>query len=187
MNKALKASMIFPLLIWAVFLINFILPGIDLRMYGIHPRTGYGLVGIVAAPFLHANWAHIVSNTIPLIILMPVLYIFYERVKYPVIIGSVIIGGFAVWLLGKGGSVHIGASGLIFSLMGFLIAAGIFKLSWKTVIIAAVVLILYGGAMLQGFVPQEGISWEGHLFGALAGIFMAWLLRKQLGKNVSGK
>jgi membrane associated rhomboid family serine protease len=182
MSKALKSSMLIPLIIWAVFLLNFLLWGIELRMFGIHPRTSLGLLGIVFAPFLHAGWQHIIANTIPLLILLPLLYIFYENIKYRVILFSILIGGFAVWLIGKSGTVHIGASGLVFSLMAFLIAAGIFRFSWKSFLIALGVLILYGGAMLQGVLPEEGISWEGHLFGALAGIFLAWAFRKQIRK-----
>ena len=93
-----------------------------------------------------------------------------------------LIGGFAVWLIGKSGTVHIGASGLVFSLLGFFVAAALFKFTWKTFLIATAVLVLYGGALLQGVMPEEGISWEGHLFGALAGIFLAWAFRKNIRK-----
>ncbi len=187
MNKAIKSTIIFLSIIWGVFLINFIIPGIDLRSFGIKPRTLQGLLGIIFSPFLHGSWGHITSNSIPMLFLTPMLFYFYPKTKYAVITGIILIGGFIVWLIGAENSVHIGASGLIFGLISFLITAGIIKLNWKTILLSIIVSVFYGGAMLQGFVPQEGISWEGHLFGAVAGIFMAWILRKDLRKNVSLK
>lgn len=180
MNKEIKSALIIPAIIWVFFLINFILPGFDLRVFGIQPRTIHGLIGIIASPFLHGGWGHIISNTIPMLILLPVLFIFYGNIKYKVIIFSTLLGGFLVWLMGKTGSNHIGASGMIFSLMGFLIAAGIFKFSLKTILIAVGVIIIYGGAMLQGFIPKEGVSWTGHFFGAVAGMFFAWVYKEKI-------
>ncbi len=98
----------------------------------------------------------------------------------PVSIFSVIVGGFAVWLLGETNSNHIGASGLIFAYIGFLFFSGIFRKNIKSILIALLVVILYGGVLIQGIIPgQKGISWEGHLFGFIAGGLAAWIYRKK--------
>ncbi len=166
--------------IWAIFILNFIFFFTDFRDFGIHPRKLNGLVGILFSPFLHLNWTHLISNTVPLFILTFVVLQFYNKLYVKVSIISVLLGGFAVWLFGKSGTNHIGASGVIFAYIGFLLFSGIFRKSFKSILIAVVIIFLYGGALLEGIIPgQEGVSWEGHLFGALAGIFAAWLYRNK--------
>jgi membrane associated rhomboid family serine protease len=104
---------------------------------------------------------------------------FYRSMWLRITLFSAIIGGLAVWAFARGGSVHIGASGVIFSLIVFLLASGIFRKNFKALLIALVVFFLYGGA-LWGVLPSNPyISWEGHLFGALAGVFLAWIYRAE--------
>ncbi len=166
--------------IWAIFILNFVFFFTDFRDFGIHPRKLNGLIGILFSPFLHLNWTHLISNTVPLFILTFIILYFYNKLYVKVSIISVLLGGFAVWLFGKSGTNHIGASGVIFAYIGFLLFSGIFRRSLKSILIAVVIIFLYGGALLEGIIPgQEGVSWEGHLFGAFAGIFAAWLYRNK--------
>ncbi|MEA2042012.1 MAG: rhomboid family intramembrane serine protease [Bacteroidota bacterium] len=183
MYKDIKPALVIILLIWLVFLISIIVPSIELRSMGIRPRTIDGLWGILFTPFLHGSWSHIISNTIPLLILLPILFTVYKSVKYRTLLISLLLGGLLVWLLAGSNSNHIGASGIVFALIGFVITAGIIKLNFLSILIAAGVVVLYGGATLKGFVPEEGISWQGHLFGAMSGVFSAWVLRKSIRKK----
>ena len=153
--------------------------GHRLNQLGIHPREVIGLPGIVLSPFLHSDYVHLVSNVLPLALFM-VLVMQHGIVRYwlaTVVI--VVVGGGLVWLLGRGGAVHIGASGLIFGYFSFLIVAGIRSGDLKLIAIAIAVGIGYGG-IIFGVIPQEAlISWEAHLFGLIAGILAAlWLTAK---------
>ncbi len=180
MKKNLTTTLWVTGIIWIVFILNKIFFFTDFNQFGIRPRTVYGLIGIIFSPFLHLNWGHLISNTIPLLILTFVILQFYKKLYVPVSIFSVIVGGFAVWLFGRSGTDHIGASGVIFAYIGFLLFSGIFRKSAKSIIIAVIIIILYGGALLQGIIPgQKGISWEGHLFGAATGALAAWIYRKK--------
>jgi len=164
--------------IWIVFIIDLILP-IALNSYGIVPRTTGGLVGIITSPFLHGGWGHILSNTVPLFFLSLTLVFFYEKSAIPAIALIVLLGGAMVWGFGRFAN-HIGASGLIFGLMGFLLMIGIFRRDFKSILISVIIFLTYGGSMLFGILPgQRGISWEGHLFGAIAGGITAFLFRKE--------
>jgi len=165
-------------IIWAVYLLDIIMP-FDINAYGIHPREIGGLVGVFTSPFLHANLPHIISNSIPLFLLTAALAVFYKRIWLPVIILSALLGGISVWLIARGGTNHIGASGVIFSLMAFLILSGVFRRTFKALIVGVVVFFLYGGSMVFGVLPlTPGVSWEGHLFGAIAGGILAWIYRR---------
>ncbi len=180
MKKNLITTLWVTASIWIIFILNKIFFFTDFNQFGIRPRTVNGLLGIFFSPFLHLNWVHLISNTIPLLILTFVILQFYNKLYVRVSIFSIIAGGFAVWLFGRSETNHIGASGLIFAYIGFLLFSGIFRRSVKSIIIAVIIIILYGGALLQGIIPgQEGISWEGHLFGAIAGALAAWIYRKK--------
>jgi membrane associated rhomboid family serine protease len=158
-----------------------ILP-IELNQFGIVPRTLKGLIGILFAPFLHGSLAHIVSNSVPLAVLTLGLFLFYEKQAYAVWFGVMLIGGFFVWLLAglfSGPSVHIGASDVIYGLVAFFVASGIYQKSVKAVLISIVVILIYGGLIYGIFPSQPRISWQGHLFGAIAGFIMAYQFRNQ--------
>ncbi|MFO1501572.1 MAG: rhomboid family intramembrane serine protease [Verrucomicrobiota bacterium] len=148
---------------------------LDLRVFGILPRTTRGLVGIIFSPVLHLGFPHLFANALPLLVLLVLL--FAHRQYHPgrslawIWIGS----GIGTWLIGRGGSVHIGASSIIYGLVVYLIAAGWWMRSWNAVIVALAVLIGYGG-IFYGLLPQRGmVSWEGHLAGAIAGLIVARL------------
>ncbi len=166
-------------IIWAIFILNYIIPFADFRNFGIKPRMTDGLIGILFAPFLHLDLSHIIGNSISLFILSATIIAFYPKIWLRVMIFSALLGGLAVWLFARGGTNHIGASGVIFSLMAFLMMSGIFRRTIKSILIGVIMFFTYGGSMLFGVLPtQPGVSWEGHLFGALAGVYLAWQFRK---------
>lgn len=168
--ERVRPVMIFVGVIWIVFLLDLILP---LEKLGLVPRSFTGLIGIVTMPFLHGSFGHLLSNTIPLIILLG-LMVASRRQPWSTMILLTLISGVALWMFGRT-ALHIGASGLIYALMGFLIAVGIFERRLFSAAIALFVGLVYGGSILGGILPwQPGVSWEGHLFGLLAGAVLAW-------------
>ena len=148
--------------------------GYSLMAFGLIPRTVQGLFGILASPFLHASFAHLSTNLIAFLVLGTLVIV--EGLNRFIAVSAIIIllGGSLVWLFGFSG-VHIGASGWVFGLWAYLLSRAWFHRSWSNLITAAVVAVLYGGLIL-GFLPRQGISFEGHLFGALAGFIAAKVL-----------
>jgi len=143
---------------------------------GIRPRNLEGLWGILYAPFLHADFGHLLANSVAFV---PLALLVSARKAHHFFSVSLIVllcGGAAVWLLGRNAN-HIGASGLIFGYLGFLLGAGVFAREFSAVAIAAVAAFFYGG-ILWGVLPgRPGVSWEAHLFGALAGLLAAKMLK----------
>ncbi|MGU3308538.1 rhomboid family intramembrane serine protease [Pseudomonas sp. M5A4_2d] len=148
--------------------------GYSLMAFGLVPRTVQGLFGILASPFLHASFAHLSANLIAFLVLGTLVIV--EGLNRFIAVSAIIIllGGSLVWLFGFNG-VHVGASGWVFGLWAYLLSRAWFHRSWSNLITAAVVALLYGGLIL-GFLPRQGISFEGHLFGALAGFIAAKVL-----------
>ena len=160
---------------WIVELIDQ-LPHMQLDRYGIHPRSAAGLLGIVTAPFLHAGFRHLMVNSLPFVVLGGTVLLSGLRVFWGVTIFVILVGGLGVWLFAGSFSNHIGASGLIFGYLGFLLARGLLEKSFASMLIAGAILLAYGG-LLFGLLPlQAGVSWQGHLFGFLAGIGAARLM-----------
>jgi len=173
--KSLIIPLAFPFLIWVVFLLSLALE-LDLRRMGILPRDLYGIFGIVTAPFIHSNFSHLMSNTIPLILLGWSIFFFYTKVSFKVFLVVYLLTGFFVWLLARE-VYHVGASGLVYAFVSFLFFSGIFRKDNKSIAIALLVTFLYGG-VVWGILPgQKGISWESHLFGAIAGLIAAFIFR----------
>jgi membrane associated rhomboid family serine protease len=164
--------------IWCVFIIGHVLP-FRLESFGVTPRTLHGLVGIPAAPFLHANLAHLISNTVPLTVLL-LLLAGSKAQSWAIVISIVLVSGALLWMFGRP-ATHIGASGLIYGLIAYLLVSGISERRIVPMLIAIVVGFLYGGTLASGVLPTSGshISWEGHLFGAIAGGGIALLLAKE--------
>ena len=165
--------------IWAIFALELLFPFLGLRRLGIHPRSIFGLVGILFAPLLHAGLFHIAANTVPLFVMLVLLQIQNARRSMQTLAQIWLLSGLGTWLIGRGGSVHIGASGLIYGLLSYLIAAGFYERNWRSIAIGAVVLFSYGG-LLWRIVPSYWfVSWEAHLCGAVSGVLVAsWLRRK---------
>lgn len=178
MGKKLRNVLIFIAILYGVWLLDLMLVGIDLGQYGIKPRTLTGLVGILTAPLLHANLMHLFSNTLPLIILLSLFAFAYPKKMFPAISIIIILGGLLVWIFGRSAS-HVGASGLIYGLAAFLIIHGFLSKDFKNIILSVIVMIAYGG-LVWGLLPSATrwwVSFEGHLFGAVAGGVAAYLLR----------
>lgn len=165
-------SLGFVALLWVLESIDAML-GNSLDAEGIRPGTTDGLLGILLAPLLHGGFPHLVANTVPLLVLG--FLVLLSGVGHWLIVTAVVwvISGLGTWLLGGVGTIHIGASGLVFGWLAYLIVRGFFTRHPGQVALGVVVLVLYGG-MLWGVLPgQPGISWQGHLFGAVGGVVAA--------------
>ena len=167
----------FIVFIWLVELVDFYLLNNTLDQFGIHPRTVRGLYGIFTAPFLHGGLGHVMANTMPILVL-GILIMMTRGVKDFLVATAVIvvIGGLGTWLTGAAGSVHIGASGLVFGYFGFLLMITWFERSCRNLVITGFVIFLYSG-LIWGVLPgRDGISWQSHLFGLIGGIVAAYLI-----------
>jgi membrane associated rhomboid family serine protease len=176
-REELNAVLAFVGFIWFVFIIGHIMP-FRLENFGITPRTLDGLIGIPAAPFLHANLAHLINNTIPLTVLL-ILLAGSKAESWAIVTYVVLLGGLLLWLFGRP-ATHIGASSLIYGLVAYLIVSGICERRFVPMAIAVVVGFLYGGTLASGLLPRwkSPVSWEGHLFGAVAGGVIAYLMTR---------
>ena len=174
----------FVIAIWFFELADWILGG-SLDQFGILPRQIIGLRGIVAAPVLHGSFGHVAANTVPFVILGWFVLLRGVRAFAIVTALAIIIGGLGTWLIAPSASVHIGASGLIFGFLGYLIFRGYFERSWQSIAWSIGVLLLYGG-MFLGLLPTAmSVSWQMHLFGFIGGGVAAFLLSKSKDENNS--
>ncbi len=148
--------------------------GHRLSDWGVLPRTLKGLIGIPLSPFLHASIIHTMMNTIPLAFLGGFVMLHGRQTFFETSIIIILVSGTALWLFGRS-SYHVGASGLIFGYFGYLVSRAWYERSLKSIMMAFVTIFLYGG-IIWGLLPTfSRISWEGHLFGMLAGILAARL------------
>ncbi len=155
-------------LIWVVFLVDLVLPP-DLAQWGVIPRTLGGLVGIVTMPLLHGSFAHLMSNTVPLLVLLCLLA--GSRANSIQVLALIwLLSGALLWSFGRTAD-HIGASGLVYGLVAFLLVAGIIERRLVSIAVAIITGLIYGGSLLAGVLPSAGpqVSWDGHLCGAVAG------------------
>lgn len=160
------------LIMWIAFFLEYFL-GLPLSLFGIVPLTFIGLIGIFTGPMLHGSFNHLVSNTVPLLFLGSVLFFFYGRIGGTVFFRSYFWTNIMVWLFGRQGASHIGASGVVYGLAFFLIFFGIFRRDFTSMLISIVVIMLYGG-VIYGVLPTDPrVSWESHFAGALVGIYTA--------------
>jgi membrane associated rhomboid family serine protease len=157
---------------WVVFVLNTVLGG-SLLSLGVIPRTTIGLRGILFAPFLHGSLNHIVANSIPFVVLGWMVMLRDERHFIPVTLAAMVGSGLMAWLLGAPGSVHIGASGVIFGYLGFLMLSGWYARSFGSILISVIVTLVWGSLVI-GMIPGEsGISWQAHVGGFLGGVLAA--------------
>ena len=163
--------------LWVAFAVNTVLGGALLR-FGIVPRTADGLLGIFVAPFLHANLNHLIANTIPFLLFGWLVMLRDRKHFLPVTLFALLGSGLLAWTLGAPGSVHVGASGVIFGYLGFLLLSGWYARSFTSVIISVAVAVLWGGTVMQVLPGTPGISWQGHLGGLIGGIFAARRFRE---------
>jgi len=152
----------------------------DFSDFANHPRHLEGIKGIFFSPFLHnpVSLDHIISNTLPLLVLMMVLLSAYPKVAIHTLLFIHVISGSLVWLLAPENTYHVGISGIVYGIACFLIASGLFRRDRTSVTIAILVTLVYGG-MVIGFIPAQGVSWQSHLYGALSGAFMAFIFRNR--------
>lgn len=175
-RQELPLVLLFVTSIWLVFFLEHVIP---LEQYGLIPRNTHGLIGIVTMPFLHANLTHLMNNTFPLVVLLTLLAGSRADSRLVVVLVTV-LGGLLLWLFGRGHALHIGASGLIFGLAVFLMLSGLLERRIVPLLISLLVAFMYGTSLLASLVPwQQGVSWDGHLFGGIAGAIAAWLLVKR--------
>jgi membrane associated rhomboid family serine protease len=150
---------------------------------GIEPRELDGLDGVLWAPFLHGGFDHLIGNTIPFLLLG--LAIALSGVARVILVTVIValVGGLGTWLFAPANTVHIGASGIVFGYAGYLVARGVFSRSVGQIALGVVVLAVWGTTMLRGLVPETGISWQGHLFGAIGGVVAARLLHRRAART----
>ncbi|MFM7885668.1 MAG: rhomboid family intramembrane serine protease [Pseudanabaena sp.] len=164
------------LIFWAVIIVNKLLFGGRLNAFGIQPHQLVGLRGILFAPFLHGSFYHVAANTLPLIILGWFVMLRNINDFYFVSFMSALIAGLGTWVFGRPDSVHIGASGVIFGYLGYLLFRGYLERSFVAITISLIIGITYGGLVLGVLPTRSYISWEGHLFGFIGGVVAAKLL-----------
>ena len=162
---------------WAEEVVDTAMDG-RLDRFGIRPRQLDGLDGIVLSPFLHGGFGHLIANTFPFLLMGGAICFGSVRrfVTVTLIVGA--IGGVGTWLTGPAHSVHIGASGLVFGYLTYLMSRGVFARKITYLLGGVVTFLVYGG-VLWGLLPRPGISWQGHLFGAIGGVAAAWILHAQ--------
>ena len=165
-------------LMWVVEVVDRVAGG-RLDAYGIEPREVEGLDGVVFAPFLHAGWDHLIGNTIPFLLLGFAIAI-GGLARVAAVTGIVaLVGGLGTWLVAPENTIHIGASGIVFGYAAYLVARGIYSRSAAQILVGIVVLAVWGTTLLRGLVPEDGISWQGHLFGAVGGVLAARVLHRR--------
>lgn len=168
--------LLFPIILWVIHTLS-VLININLSSYGIYPRNIEGLLGIIVSPLIHANYSHLISNTAPLIVLGLSIFYFYPKVAYKSFFIIYFGTGILVWIFGRE-AYHIGASGIIYGFISFLFFSGLFRKDNRSIALALVVVFLYG-SLIWGVLPgKQNVSWESHLFGAIVGIFSAFIFRK---------
>lgn len=166
----LRTALLYLLLIWAVFIVNAMLFQGNLLYYGIHPRETSTIWHIFTSPLLHANYTHLVGNSFTGAFFCFLVAYSGKRVFWEVTTIVTILGGLGVWFFGGVGTNHVGASGLIYGWLAYLIIRGIFNRSFSQFILGAFLAMTYSGLVWGIFPGTPGVSWQAHLFGALAGV-----------------
>jgi membrane associated rhomboid family serine protease len=179
------AALVMLLLLAGLWVLEFLdqLSGNELDQLGIHAQEVDGLPEIFTAPFLHAGWDHLISNSLPFYVLgfLVLLSGLARWVASSLII--IVISGLTAWFLTPPHTIILGASGLIFGWLTYLLARGIWSRRPAQVAVAALVLLVYGGLIWGVFPGSAGISWQAHLGGAVGGVLAAWLLHRRASRR----
>jgi len=192
-RQEFRGIVIFIAFIWAVHLAGILIHSLELsqtgmRDIGLTPRTLKGLTGIITMPFLHVSWGHLVSNTIPLVVMLTLLA--GSRARSPEIVtGIMLVAGILLWTFGRP-ATHVGASGLVFGLMSFLVVSGLLEKRLGPILVSILVGFMYGGTFFAGIMPFQhdpGISWDGHLWGGVAGALVAFFMARGLISETTDK
>jgi membrane associated rhomboid family serine protease len=182
--RKILRSMIFPtivvIIMWAVKIYEWYTKS-DFGVFGINPQSVKGLIGIITSPFIHADFGHLIANTIPMFITLSIIFYFYREVAYTVFFLVWLFTNVWVWSFALPNTYHIGASGLVYGFVTFLLFSGLIRRNLQLMAISMLIIFLYGGlfwGIFPDFFPHRNISWESHLMGGIAGIVMAVYFRK---------
>src|SRR5690625_1653699 len=159
-------------LMWAIEIIDAV-PSVDLDQYGVRPRSSEGLIGVVTMPFLHGGFGHLIANSGAFLVLGSLIALTTQRF-WLAMVSIAVIGGLGTWLIAQPHSIHIGASGVVYGFAAFLVTWGIRTRKILDILVAVGVIVVYGGLVIGVLPGQPGISWQGHLCGAIAGVLVAW-------------
>ena len=173
---SLKFSAIVLIIIWSVKIFEIVFD-YDFTEYGVLPRKFNGLIGILFSPLIHSDVNHLLSNSLPVIILCLLIFNFYSQIAKKIFIYLNFISGLWLWCIGRE-SFHIGASGLIYAMASFLFFSGILRKNSQLSAVALLVIFIYGGLFWGLFPILKNVSWEGHLTGFIAGILVSFIFRK---------
>jgi membrane associated rhomboid family serine protease len=149
-----------------------------LDQYGIQPHEADGLIGVATAPFLHAGFGHLIGNTVPFVVMGVLIALSGAARVLAVTVIVALVSGLGTWVIAPEHTNHIGASGVVFGFATYLMARGVYNRSAIEVAVGVLVAAVFGVSLLGGLAPQEGISWQGHLFGAIGGVVAARLLAR---------
>ena len=178
---AFQIATVFVVIINAIYALEFF-DIISFKQFALAPKDLGGLTGIIGLPFLHGSWEHVLNNSFSLFVLTVCLFYFYRELAWSTLIFVVFAGGLWLWIAGVDGSRHVGASGLVYGLAAFLFVSGMIRKNAKLMTISLLVTFMYG-SFFWGLLPFEAniannISWDGHFYGAVAGLVMAIYYRK---------
>lgn len=164
-------------ILWVLVIVDWLF-GLQLAEWGLRPRELRGLIGILTMPWLHAGFGHVASNTLPLAILLAFLPASTSR-SLGIAVLIALLTGLLLWLFGRSHHVHVGASGLVYGLAGYFIVRGVVTWHFRSMVVALLVLFFFGGSLFWGVLPigNQGVSWDGHLCGFLAGSAIACIPR----------
>ncbi|MGB0917801.1 MAG: rhomboid family intramembrane serine protease [Flavobacteriales bacterium] len=174
-SAIVPASFVVILILVKVIEITF---GVNFVQYGVFPRNPSGLIGILTYPFIHSGWPHLLNNSSAIMVLGTMLFYSYRQVAIRTVLWVYIMSGVWLWIAGRA-NFHIGASGIVYALFGFLFISGLIRKHLRLMALSFMVIFLYGSLVWGIFPMDEKISWEGHLFGLLSGIAVAIVYRKQ--------
>ena len=170
---AARLALGFVALLWLIPLLGW---GLELERFGVRPRQWIGLPGILVAPLLHADFVHLIANTLPVLVLGTTMLQLYPTAAFRVLPAVYLGPGIAVWLFARDG-VHVGASGLVYGLVSYIFVAGLIRRERRAIAASLLVAFMYG-ALVWGILPiRQGVSWETHLAAALIGVLLAIVLR----------
>jgi len=173
---AVRIALGFVALLWVIELLSLAL-GLGPEDFGVRPRQLAGLPGILFAPLVHGGFAHLLANSLPLLVLGTAMLYLYPSAALKVLPAVYLGPGVAVWLFARGG-VHVGASGLVYGLVSYIFVAGLIRRDRRAIAASLLVSFMYG-ALVWGVLPIEsGVSWETHLAAALIGVALAIALRR---------
>jgi membrane associated rhomboid family serine protease len=173
--KTIKYPLVFLLIMWSIKFIE-IFYNTSYVDFGVLPRSFEGLKGILFSPIIHKDFNHLINNSMPIIVLGSSLIYFYPKIKFKLIAWLYFTSGILLWGIGRE-SFHIGASGFIYALAGFIFFSGLMKKNKRLSALSLVVVFIYG-SMFWGLLPtHENVSWEGHLSGLITGLIIAFFFK----------